>query len=288
MKRQTINGERVDLHVHTTYSDGIMSPAEVVEAAAKLNLRGVAITDHDAIGGVAEAVERGRELGVVVVPGVEISAGMDRQEVHILGYFFDHTDKKFREKLEGFQASRLVRIQEMVKRLRSMGLRIDFERVVALGGEGAVGRPHVAMALVEKGYIGSMAEAFESLIGDNGPAYSQRARITPALAVEMIHEAGGVAGWAHPGLEGHDEWFDEFVEMGIDLLEVVHPEHSNKEANKYRVMAESEGLIAVGGSDCHGALVDGRLALGRYTVEFDTVAKLREKAREIGGGVGRE
>jgi predicted metal-dependent phosphoesterase TrpH len=272
---------RADLHVHTTFSDGQLPPATVVEKAAELGLVAVGITDHDAIGGVSEALARGTEIGIVVVPGVEISAGIDFQEIHILGYFMDHADEVLQKRLIEFQSARVDRILGMLERLKSLGIVIDADRVFTLSGEGAVGRPHIAKALLEEGYVGSIEEAFQTLIGDKGPAYVPRRRVSPEDAMKIIHAAGGVAGWAHPGLEGHDEWIDEFITLGLDFLEVVHPEHSPVETREYEAMAQQKGLIATGGSDCHGFRIDGKLALGRYTVESSIIDRLQERSQQV-------
>jgi predicted metal-dependent phosphoesterase TrpH len=272
---------RVDLHVHTTYSDGQLTPAVVVEKAAGLGLAAVGITDHDAIGGIDGALQRGYEIGMVVIPGVEISAGIDGQEIHILGYLMDHTDSELQRRLIEFQSARVDRILGMLNRLKTMGIVLDVDHVFTLSGEGAVGRPHIAKALMEEGYVGSVEEAFQTLIGDKGPAYVPRRRVSPDDAIRIIHNAGGVAGWAHPGLEGHDEWLDEFIALGIDFLEVVHPEHSADKTREYRALAEQNDLICTGGSDCHGFRIDGRLALGRYTVDASVIERLRKRSEEI-------
>lgn len=275
-----MNG-RADLHVHTTFSDGQLPPATVIDKAAELGLVAVGITDHDAIGGISEASVRGEEIGIVVVPGVEISAGIDHQEIHILGYLMDHGDHELQKRLLEFQSARVDRILGMIERLKSLGIVLDADHIFTLSGEGAVGRPHIAQALLEEGYVGSVEEAFQTLIGDKGPAYVPRRRVSPRDAITIIHEAGGVAGWAHPGLEGHDEWIDEFVTLGLDFLEVVHPEHSAGETRRYRALAEQKDLIPTGGSDCHGFRIDGKLALGRYTVETSVIERLRERSEQV-------
>ena len=274
---------RADLHVHTTFSDGLLTPAGLVEKAAGIGLSGLGITDHDTVGGIPEALERGEELGLEVVPGVEISAGIEGQEIHVLGYWIDHTNPELNAWLQRFQAVRVDRVGRILERLESMGIHVDYDYVIALGGPGAVGRPHIAKALVEYGYVGTEAEAFETLIGDGCPGYMTRERVSPAEAIEIINKAGGVAGWAHPAIEGHDEWLESFVTMGMRSLEVVHPDHSRDDVDRYRRLAERLGLVATGGSDFHGNDKEGAQTLGRYTVDCGSVRQLEKLAHALRG-----
>lgn len=271
-------GGRADLHVHTTFSDGMLTPGSVVERAAEVGLSAVGITDHDAVGGIPEALARGVELGLEVVPGVEISAGINGQEIHVLGYWIDHANAELNGWLQRFQAVRVDRVGRILERLASLGIHIDYDYVIALGGPGAVGRPHIAKALVEYGYVGTEAEAFETLIGDHCPGYISRERVSPSEAIAIIGNAGGVAGWAHPGIEQHDEWLESFVEAGICALEVVHPDHSREDVERYRRLADRFGLIPTGGSDFHGGDREGSQPLGRYTVDCGPVRRLKELA----------
>ncbi|MCU0610659.1 MAG: PHP domain-containing protein [Candidatus Eisenbacteria bacterium] len=267
---------RADLHVHTTYSDGLLSPAALVEKAAGIGLGAVAITDHDAVGGLPEALARGREVGIEVVPGVEVSAGIEGQEIHVLGYWIDPANAELNGWLNRFQAVRVDRVASILERLESLGIRIDYDYVIALGGPGAVGRPHIAKALVEYGYVGTEAEAFETLIGDGCPGYMPRERVSPAEAIEIIQRAGGIAGWAHPAIERHDEWLESLVSLGLQALEVIHPDHNREDVERYRSLAERFGLVATGGSDFHGNDKEGAQTLGRYTVDCGVVHRMRE------------
>ncbi|MBN1425100.1 PHP domain-containing protein [Candidatus Fermentibacteria bacterium] len=269
---------RADLHTHTTFSDGLLSPTALVERAAHCGLAAIAITDHDAVSGVQEALTSGAQLGIEVVPGVEISAGIDTQEIHVLGYWIDHTNAEFDSWLRRFQAIRVDRIGSILQRLDDIGIHIDYDYVIALGGPGAVGRPHIAKALVEYGFVGTEAEAFETLIGDGCPGYTARERVSPADAIRIINTAGGVAGWAHPAVEGHDEWLESLVDMGLEALEVVHPDHSRDDVQRYRRLAGRFGLIMTGGSDFHGNDKEGAQTLGRYTVDNAIVRQLEDSA----------
>jgi len=270
---------RADLHVHSTFSDGLLTPTSLVERAAGIGLSAISITDHDAVAGVGEALKRGEELGIEVVPGVEISAGIDAQEIHVLGYCFDHANADLNTWLQRFQAVRVDRVGRILDRLESIGIHVDYDYVIALGGPGAVGRPHIAKALVEYGYVGTESEAFETLIGDGCPGYMSRERVTPAEAIDIIRRAGGVAGWAHPAIERHDEWLASFVEVGLQALEVVHPDHSRDDVDRYRRLAERFGLVPTGGSDFHGNDKEGAQTLGRYTIDCGSVRQLRKLAQ---------
>lgn len=273
--------DQADLHVHTTSSDGAYSPGDVISMAYEEGLIAVGITDHDTIHGIAHGLEAGKDLSMEVIPGVEISAGMGSHEVHILGYYIDETNGELVEKLERFQNVRLDRIERMITQLKTLGINLDFQYVLSLAGEGAVGRPHVARALVEYGYVGTMSEAFDTLIGDDKPGYVPRLRISPKDAIDLIHRSGGVACWAHPGLESHDEWLEEFVSYGLDGLEIAHPEHSARETAQYRAMADRYTLLVTGGSDFHGGEIGGGPYLGQCTTDYEDLNKLREAAFEI-------
>ncbi len=284
MREPSSGKERADLHVHTTFSDGLLSPSAVVERAAAAGLAAIAITDHDAAGGIPEALQRGKELTIEVIPGVEISAGLEGQEIHVLGYFIDHEDPELNAWLERFQAVRVDRLDRMLERLASLGIHLERDYVIALGGPGAVGRPHVAKALVQYGYVGSEAEAFETLIGDGCPAYVGRERVSPEEAIRIITRSGGVAGWAHPAIEGHDEWLAHFVEAGLHAIEVVHPEHSREDVERYCRLAQRYGLVPTGGSDFHGNDREGAPTLGRYVVSLESVRRLRMRVQAMRGG----
>ena len=270
--------DQADLHVHTTSSDGAHSPQEVVGMAYESGLIALGITDHDTIHGIADGLQAGHDLSIEVVPGVEISAGVGPHEVHILGYYIDSTFGELVEKLERFQNVRLDRIKRMILQLKTLGIELDFDYVLSLAGEGAVGRPHVARALVEYGYVGTMNEAFDTLIGDKKPGYVPRMRISPEEAIDLIHRSGGVACWAHPGLESHDEWLEEFVSYGLDGLEIAHPEHSARDTAKYRALADRFNLLVTGGSDFHGGEIGAGPYLGQCTTDYEDLDRLRDAA----------
>jgi predicted metal-dependent phosphoesterase TrpH len=252
----------VDLHVHTTASDGSLTAAEVVALALELGLEAIAITDHDSVGGVAPALEAAAGTSLRVVPGVELSSSAGELDAHILGYFVDHSDSGLLEMLDTLRATRLARARAMVEALSAAGYEITLDQVVALA-DGAVGRSHVARALVANGQIDSVGQAFRTLIGRKGPFYIGKPLATPRRAVETIRSAGGVAVLAHPGISGTEVLIDDLVAAGLGGIEVYHVEHTPEQREHFARIAAERGLIATGGSDYHGpGSVNGVLGAG--------------------------
>ncbi|GAW91533.1 PHP domain-containing protein [Calderihabitans maritimus] len=264
----------VDLHVHTTASDGTMTPTEVVEEALKLGLRGIAITDHDTTEGIEEACQAASGKSLLVIPGVEISTEWQEREVHLLGYWIDFKQEWFQAQLRVIREGRERRIKAMVQKLNSLGYPVSYSRVEELAGEGSIGRPHVAQALVEKGYVADIGEAFEIFIGKGRPAYVPRMKLEPQEAVRLIIRAGGVPVLAHPGLIGDDALIPPLLEAGLRGLEASYPEHSPETESHYRELAAKYGLIATGGSDFHGYLRGCHL--GESGVPYKIIKVLEE------------
>ncbi len=267
---------KVDLHIHTTVSDGTSTPRQVVQIAAQRKLRAIAITDHDTVGGIEEAKAEGLRSGIEVIPGVEINTDYNHQEIHILGYFIRYEDHKLLTHLESLQNARLARIRKMVDRLPGLGLPIELKRVLELAGEGSVGRPHIGMAMVEKGYVASVEEAFQRYLGLGRPAFVPRYALSPAEAVGIIRQAGGTAVWAHPGLAQRDYLIVELVEAGLRGLEVYYPEYTPDMVRHYLALARQYHLVVTGGSDYHGSGTGYRAELGEVTVHYDVVNQLRQ------------
>lgn len=266
-----------DLHVHTTFSDGDMTPTDVVEAACEVGLAGIAIADHDEVAGYAEAVTAGRDHGIKVLPAVEFSTYEGKADIHILGYLLDTTNVKLLEHLTKFRDARRNRGIKMVERLREMGVDVDVDSVLKIAGEGAVGRPHIAQALLRNGAVSNYEEAFRKYIGFNSPAYVQKYQLRPHDAFGIIKEANGVGVLAHPGTLKRDDLIPGFVAAGMRGIEVYHPKHNKYLLEHYKQLAEKMGLVVTGGSDSHGSK-DGTLLLGSYTVPASVVEEL-EKAR---------
>jgi 3',5'-nucleoside bisphosphate phosphatase len=277
--------KRMDCHVHTTASDGIHSPSEVVRLARKAGLAAVAITDHDTVSGIDEAMEEGKRLGIDVVPGVEISTLWQGKEIHMLGLFLNHRDPFLTAKLEELRNVRVLRNRMMIKKLNQLGIDITLEEVEARKKGKAdlnVGRPHIAEVLIEKGVVRTMNEAFDLYLGKDGKAYVTPDRISPMEAVNLIHRSGGAAVIAHPGLYGLDELIPLLVEKGLDGIEVNHPDHAEEDRERYYRMAIEYRLIATAGSDFHGER-NGSMyhaPLGTCTVDVETILALRERRRD--------
>ncbi len=242
----------VDLHIHSVFSDGTLTPEQIVEVALGKKLKVIALTDHDTVGGVARAEQAAAGTGLLVVPAVEISAEQDNADVHILGYFIDIEDAKLREKLRAIRAVRLERARTIADKLAKLGIEIDFEKLLAEAGPDSIGRPHIATRLLREGYVSSAQEAFTRYLQRGRPAYEERYRLTPVEAIELVIAAGGLPVLAHPGLQGAERRIDELAGCGLQGVEAYHIHHSPAQARQYVRMAEEQGLLVTGGSDSHG------------------------------------
>jgi len=271
---------RVDLHTHTTASDGLLPPATLVEEAARLGVGILAITDHDTTDGLEEALEAGYALGVEVIPGVEINTDVQGAEIHVLGYYIDYTSDWFQDALRHLRESRLDRAARMVARLATLGIQLDLQRVLALAHGGSIGRPHIARAMVEAGYISSPEEAFRLYIGRGGPAYVERERFPPEDAVRLILRAGGVPVLAHPGLSNRDGLLPDLIAAGLMGIEVYYPEHSPAQVQHYLNLARKFGLLTTGGTDYHGGDIAPRVHIGSVEVPLEVVEVLKQRAKQ--------
>lgn len=271
---------RVDLHVHTSASDGQYPPEKVIALALKRKLNIIAITDHDTTDGIVKAEQAASQFGSpVVVPGIELSAEDNGHSVHILGYFIRPDAPVLRERLSLLHADRHTRGQQMVEKLAALGMPVEWERVLALAEGGAVGRPHIARALYEARHVESVREAFDRFLYDGGPAYVGREGLTPEDAITLIHQAGGAAVLAHPGaLPDFRAMIPRLASAGLDGLEVVHPIHNRPTRLNLRGLAAMHRLIMTGGSDFHGTMTNGTITLGSETPPEGCVAALRARA----------
>lgn len=271
---------RVDLHVHTTGSDGLLSPTEVVKLAKEAGLSGLAITDHDSVSGVEEAIAAGQEEGIRVVPGVELSTLWQGKEIHMLGLNIDFRDARLLEKLKKQRGVRQERNRMMIEKLNELGIAITLDEVMAKKrGEGPadnVGRPHIAEVLIDKGVVTTMNEAFDQYLGKDGKAYVTPKRISPIEAIQLIHQSNGKAVIAHPGLYQQDDLISRLVEEGLDGIEVNHPDHTDEDKQKYMKLAQAYGLMMTAGSDFHGERHGSMFhaPLGTCTVDDAICAKL--------------
>jgi predicted metal-dependent phosphoesterase TrpH len=248
----------VDLHLHTTASDGVRSPSEIVNYAKSKGLQAIAITDHDTIEGVAEAVAEGERIGFEVIPGIEISAEHSPGSMHLLGYFLDIHHPLLNGRLEYLQKARAERNPKIVENLNRLGVKITYDEVLKASGGGQVGRPHFAQVLLEKGYVRSFQEAFDRFLKKGASAYVDKLRFTSGEAIHFIREAGGVAVVAHPntlGINGYqalEALLLQLVREGLKGIEAYYPEHSPAETVQYKFLAEKLGLVMTGGTDYHG------------------------------------
>jgi predicted metal-dependent phosphoesterase TrpH len=243
----------IDLHTHTTASDGSLTPAALIDAARAAGLRVLSITDHDTTAGFEAVTDAAAHVGIELVPGVEISAVADGRDVHVLGYFIDPSSTSLRAFLEGQRSDRLRRVEEMTRRLAALGCPITADAALAPAARGrSVGRPQIAAALVDAGYVQTPDEAFERFLEHGRPAYVPRRGASPEEVVVIVHTAGGLASLAHPGVTKRDSGIEALAAAGLDALEARHSDHDPATEQRYRDLARSRGLLVTGGSDFHG------------------------------------
>lgn len=242
----------VDLHMHTTHSDGSLTPGELAERVRESGVTAVALTDHDSLAGVAELRRELHAAGIEVSAGVELSATDGNADIHVLAYNVDESNDLFTRELERFVLGRTERAKVMLEKLRAVGVDIPFSAVEEIANGAAVGRPHVAEALMTFGHVKDLDEAFQRWIGARGPCYVPKTTLLAAEAIAMVHGVGGVAVLAHPQTLGHDEMIPGMIAAGLDGLEVMHPRQDGSARMKYFTMAKKHALLVTGGSDFHG------------------------------------
>jgi hypothetical protein len=257
---------RLDLHVHTTSSDGTLSPADTIAAAAERGVTLIAITDHDTTDGIAEAQAAAPGAGVILIPGIELSADSESQDIHVLGYFLDPASEELQAELRDLRESRNARNERIIEKLAALGARVPPERVQEIAGPGSVGRPHIAAAMVEAGHVSNQGEAFHRFLARNKPAFAPRKQLTPARACEIIHRVGGLAALAHPVKIGSRAAMENALDGGMDAIEVYHSDHSAHETENLLALTKERGLLVVGGSDTHGPHSDRPVAIGSVTI----------------------
>ena len=241
----------VDLHIHTTFSDGALTVDQVLDRAEARHLSTISITDHDTLGAYPYAIKEGKKRGIEVIVGAELSCELNGKDIHILGYFLDPDNRALKEALEEMRHARYRRAEEMVKLLNKQGVDLRFETVLRFAGEGAIGRPHIANALLHEEFIYSFKEAFDKYIGYDSPAYVDKLQLTPSEVFSLIKGAGGVPILAHPGVTKVDELIPELIRQGLSGLEVYHSEHSMSIRRHYSGICRKHHLLFTGGSDFH-------------------------------------
>jgi predicted metal-dependent phosphoesterase TrpH len=272
---------RIDLHMHSTASDGVYSPAEVVQIALTNQMDAIALTDHDNVAGIEEARQAAHSTHLEVLSGVELSSEDDAGDRHILGYLINVHNKPLLALLAELRDARVNRADRIVQKLATLGVNVPLERVYTLAGTGAVGRPHVARAMVEQGIVGSLQEAFDKYLADDGPAYVPHFRLDPTRAIQIVHDAGGVTVLAHPGRYEHSrEIIEALVPLGLDGLEVYYPDHTPEMVEMLRTNAEQHGLLMTVGSDFHRREPDGKARIGsvKFPANLDIVAAMKDRA----------
>lgn len=268
---------KADLHMHTNFSDGELSPYELIKMCARRGLSIISITDHDSVSAFPDAIEYGKEFGIEVIPGVELSAMVDDKDVHILGYFVDYTSKRLQEYLEFFRIERVKRAERIVAKLNTINVPLKFEAVMERAGRGSVGRPHIASAMLDEGYINTYHEAFERYIGNSGPAYEKKFQLSPEEAIQLISSSGGLSFLAHPGRFTSDEVLQHMIKKGLDGIEVIHPSHTPTHVAHYRGVVSEYYMLESGGSDFHGGKKNDSVVLGEYYIDEGKVGMMKNR-----------
>jgi 3',5'-nucleoside bisphosphate phosphatase len=273
----------VDLHIHSTASDGKINPEDIVIKAAELGLKVISLTDHDSISGISPALKAAKQFpGLTFIPGVEISTDLADGEAHILGYFIDYTDPSLEKALERFRDSRLGRGRGMVIKLKELGIDIDWARVQEIAGDGAIGRPHVARAMLEKGYIATFEEAFDKYIGHGGPAYVEREKMTPEEAVTLIVRSRGLPVLAHPfTVKDPEVMVRQLKPAGLVGIEAYYKDNTPQATATTLKLAGKYGLIATGGTDYHGIGNSNEVMMGGVEVPLEAAQKLIAIAKKL-------
>lgn len=272
----------VDLHTHSTASDGTLAPEQVIDAAKRCGLAAIALTDHDTINGVAPARAAAERLGVRLIAGVELSAFQDDHEVHILALHVTQLDS-LEKRLGDLRALRYTRAERIVEKLNSLGVPVTLEEVLQQSNGGSLGRPHVARALIARGAVSDFRDAFTRYLGANGSAFVPKARLSIEDAIRIAHEAGALAVWAHPGDGGRRDRLEPLVAAGLDGVEVKHPSHSPEDVKRLQALSDFFGLVQSGGSDWHGAS-EGPRRLGIMNVPLAWLEKQDEKLAAMASG----
>lgn len=268
---------RIDLHIHTAYSDGAYSTVEIIDKCVEAKLDIISITDHDTIDAIPEITEIAKQHSIEVIPGVELSSEVMNYEVHILGYFIDINNTELTDYLKFFREERLRRAIRIIKNLNSLGFNLTLEDVLKTACNSvAVGRPHIAQAMFNRGLISSYYEAFNKYIGNNGPAYEKKVHISPISAFKIINDAGGLAIIAHPS-NMPQEILKHLIDEGVDGIEVIHPSHSDFQVKNYINIANSYFLLSTGGSDFHGGKRNDYQNLGKYYVGMSHLTAMRKR-----------
>ncbi|MEO0087784.1 MAG: PHP domain-containing protein [candidate division WOR-3 bacterium] len=269
-----------DLHIHTIFSDGVYSPEEVVRKAKELGFSAIGIADHDAVTGIGKAIKEGEKLGIEVIPACEFSCLMEDKDVHILGYLLDYQNPSLESFLKKVQDKRIERAEKIIGNLSKQGIKIKLERVLEIAKNGSVGRPHIAQALLEEGYVSTIEEAFMKFIGYHSPAYVPKMEISPEEALKIIRDFKGIPVLAHPVSYDFEKIIFPLIKLGILGIEVYHPDHTEYHINYFSEIAKKYNLLITGGSDCHGGR-KGKLFMGEIKLPYFHLERLKEKKKQL-------
>lgn len=280
----TILMKKADLHIHTTFSDGSLTPNEIVKWASKKKVHAIAITDHDTVEGIKATIESAILYDIITIAGIEISCTMEEEEVHILGYFIDYEDNNLLNMTKLLKESRESRGEKIIEKLNYLGFEISLEDVYDISGTGVIGRPHIAKAMIKKEYVNTIEEAFGKYLNRNKPAYVERYKLSIEDGINLIHRAGGVAVIAHPGLVKSEKVIYEAIRLNVDGIEAIHSKHSEQDVIKYSEIGNKYNLIITGGSDFHGNYNNNVPVLGDYYIDYEQVILLKKKANSIRKG----
>lgn len=275
LSEQGLKKKYVDLHIHTIFSDGIGTVDEVLEEASVKHLKAISITDHDCTDAYPDAIERGNKLGIEVVPGVELSSEIEGNDIHILGYYINPDNSPFSNKLKEMKDARYRRAQKMVENLNKQGIDLRFDTVLSIAGQGAIGRPHIAAAMMKEELVYSFREAFDKYIGYGLPAYVEKLKMQPKEVFDLIKNAGGIPVLAHPGVTQVDERIPEFIKDGLQGIEAYHTEHPSSVERYYLKIARKNHLAFTGGSDFHNHN-HNKSEIGFPHIPYSSVESLKE------------
>jgi predicted metal-dependent phosphoesterase TrpH len=277
--RTSVPSAKVDLHLHTHYSDGVYSPEVLISKVKSAGVSVISITDHDIVDGLYEAIPLGKDAGVEVIPGVEISAEHKGKEAHILAYFIDHKNEELLEYLKNFRKERIIRARKIVNKLNELNMALNFDDVLSHAkGNASIGRPHIAMAMVDGGHVDNYYEAFNKYLGDDKPAYVKKPNISVQEAVKLVSRCGGLSFIAHPGknLRNNNNIY-EMIEAGIDGIEIIHPSHTEYDIAFYQDLSSQYFLLESGGSDFHGGRINDDSILGHYYISEQKITAMKNR-----------
>lgn len=273
--------KKIDLHTHTYFSDGYYSPLEIINLAHKNDINVISITDHDTVDAYLQTdlIQYAKNLGIEVIPGIEISTELNDTELHILGYFIDIKNESLSNLLQFISKERINRAKRIIKKIQNRGYDITFEEVLENNKSTTIGRPHIANVMIKKGFVKDLNEAFNKHLGINCYAYEKKIHITPKLAIEFIHNAGGIAVLAHPN-KTNEDIIKYLIEVHIDGFEIIHPSHSNSTVNYYKNLADYYYLVSTGGSDFHGGNKKDDANFGNFYIsqnKFENILEYQHK-----------